>query len=85
MNPEIKVAILEQQLNQAKQDLKDLTEEVYRNNFSGRQDFYKTIDCKTRLKVPHYASLPSTCEIGEIAETGGVLKICSSANTWTSV
>lgn len=76
---------LSQQIQKIQQDLAALTQEFYKNNFSARQDFYKTSDFKTRLKVPHYASLPATCEVGEIAETGGILKICSAANTWTTV
>lgn len=83
MNPDIQK--LQDQITKLEQDLKALNDEVYRNNFSARQDFNKASNFTTRLKIPHYDSLPATCEIGELAETGGVLKICSSANTWTTV
>lgn len=63
----------------------DLNQEVYTNNFSARQDFTKYSDFKTRLKVPHYDSAPSTCEVGEIIEVGGDLLICSATNTFTVV
>lgn len=76
MNPELQK--LQQQLDQ-------LTQEFYRGNFSDSQDFPKYSRFNTRLKVPHYASNPTTCEVGEIIEVGGKLKICSSANTWSVV
>lgn len=60
-----------------------LEKQVGLNNFSARQDFVKFSNFTTRLKVPHYASLPATCEQGEIAETSGKLYVCSAANTWT--
>ena len=71
------------QLNKIAQNLEDLTKEIYRNNFSAWQDFNKYSNFTTRLKVPHYDSLPSVCEVGEIVESSGKLRICSSANTWT--
>jgi hypothetical protein len=74
-----------EEFEQLKKDIQALNDEFYRNNFSGRQDFVKFSDFKTRLKVPHYATLPTTCEVGEIAEQGGELNICSAANTWTVV
>ncbi len=77
--------LIKNQIAQLQKDLAALNAEYYQNNFSARQDFNKASSFTTRLKIPHYASLPATCEVGEIAETGGVLKICSSANTWTTV
>lgn len=79
MNP------LEQQIKKLTDDLKALQDEFYSNNFSARQDFVKMSNFTTRLKVPHYASLPTTCEIGEIAESGGKLYVGSAINTWTVV
>lgn len=73
------------QLDILKKQITDLENNFYLNNFSARQDFNKFSDFKTRLKVPHYASDPATCEVGEIIEVGGKLKVCSSANTWTIV
>lgn len=63
-----------------KQELESLRGEVYKNNFSGSQDFNKTSRFNTRLKIPHYQSIPSIGEQGEICEIGGKLYICVSAN-----
>lgn len=65
--------------------LRDLRDEFYRNNFPSSQDYFKYIRFNGRLKVPHYDSLPTTCEVGEIAESGGKLRVCSSADTWSIV
>lgn len=56
-----------------------------RNNFVGSQDFNKSSRFNTRLKVPHYDSLPTSAEVGEIVEVGGKLYICSSPNTFSLV
>jgi hypothetical protein len=66
-------------------DLDALKQEFFRNNFSNSQDFPKYSRFNTRLKVPSYASLPTTCEVGEIVESDGKLHICSAANTWEIV
>lgn len=76
---------LQSQIDKLTKDLKDLTDEVYKNNFSSRQDFNKASNFTTRLKVPHYESLPATGEQGEIIEVGGKLYICSSTNTYSLV
>ncbi len=68
-----------------KQQLEALTGEYHSNNFSGSQDFNKYSRFNTRLKVPHYATEPSTCEVGEIIEVSGVLKVCSATDTWSTV
>ena len=66
-------------------DLKALNDEFYLNNFSAYQIFNKYSNFTSRLKIPYYASAPATCEVGEIIEVGGKLKICSSSNVWTTV
>ncbi len=76
---------LQQQVNQLKQELESLKAEYYLNNFTGSQDFNKFVRFNGRLKVPYYASAPSTCEVGEIIEVSGKLRICSATNTWTIV
>lgn len=76
---------LQQQIDKLKQDLAALNGEYYANNFTGSQDFNKFSRFNSRLKVPYYASLPTTCETGEIIEVGGKLRICSATNTWTIV
>lgn len=72
-------------IEQLERNLSDLNSEIYTNNFTAHQDFNKVCHFNTRLKVPHYASEPSTCEVGEIIEVGGKLKVCSATNTWTIV
>lgn len=75
----------EEQLAMLKADLDALTQEVYRNNFSSHQDFNKSSNFTTKLKIPHYDTPPIVGEVGEIIEIGGALYICSSANTFTLV
>lgn len=66
-------------------DIKALNDEMYKNNFSSRQDFNKASSFTTKLKVPNYASVPGTGEVGEIIEIGGKLYICSAPGTFTIV
>lgn len=75
---EEKIQIMQNQLD-------SLTQEVYRNNFSSSQDFTKFSRFNTRLKIPHYDSVPPVCEVGELIEIGGILLICSSSNTFSIV
>ncbi len=75
----------QKQFNQLKKDFEALKAEYYRNNFSSSQDFQKYCRFNGRFKITHYDSLPATCEIGELAETGGELNICSAVDTWTVV
>jgi hypothetical protein len=74
-----------EQIQILRNDLAALTQEVYRNNFSSSQDFNKFIRFNTRLKIPHYDSVPPVGEIGELIEVGGVLLICSSPNNFSVV
>lgn len=80
MNPQEKA-----QMEALKQNLESLQAEFYKNNFSGSQDYNKYVRFNSRLKVPHYSATPATCEVGEIREVSGKLRICSAANTWTIV
>lgn len=82
---QIKFNELEEQIKMFKGDLNKLNQEVYRNNFSGHQDFNKFSNFTTRLKVPHYETIPIVGEVGEIIEAGGALYICSSSNTFSLV
>lgn len=75
----------QEQIDILRNDLASLQQEVYRNNFSGSQDFNKFIRFNTRLKVPHYDSIPPIGEVGELIEAGGALYICSSPNTFVLV
>lgn len=63
--------------------LTGLHTEFYKNNFSSSQDFQKYSRFNTRLKIPHYDVLPSTSHVGELAESGGKLYVCSAVNTWS--
>lgn len=86
MNPDkITIDNLVKRVEQLERGYFDLNQEVYTNNFSARQDFNKYSNFTTRLKVPHYDSSPTTCEVGEIIEVGGELLICSATDTWTIV
>lgn len=73
------------QIQMLRQEVEALKAELYRGNFTGSQDFTKYVRFNTRLKVPSYAVAPTKCEVGEIIEVGGKLKICSAANTFTTV
>lgn len=89
MEPETNIT-QDNTLNQGRLDklekaLEALNSEYYLNNFSASQDFNKASSFTTKLKVPSYPSLPKTCEVGEIIESGGKLRICSAANVWTIV
>jgi hypothetical protein len=66
-------------------DLTAISDEYYRNNFSNSQDFQKYSRFNTRIKIPHVASLATTCEVGELCESSGKAYICSSANVWTII
>ena len=76
---------MQNQIDMLKQQVEALSTEYYNNNFTSSQDFTKYSRFNTRLKIPKYDTPPSTCEVGEIIEDGGVLKICSAADTWTVV
>lgn len=77
---------LQDQLNKLKNDFNLLSQQFYKNNFSGSQVFTKDAIFNTRLKVPHYSTPPSISEVGDIIEVGGKLYICTVANTtWEMV
>lgn len=76
---------LQLQINRLQAQLELLSAEYHLNNFASSQDVNKYTRYNTRLKVPHYATAPAICEVGEIIEVGGKLKVCSAANTYTTV
>lgn len=63
--------------------VKSLSDAFYHNNFVSTQDFQKDSSFNTTLKIPHYNSIPSTCNVGQIIESSGKLYICSAVNTFT--
>jgi hypothetical protein len=76
---------LQAQIETLKQQIESLQAEYYLGNFAGSQDFNKYVRFNSRLKVPRYTATPATCEVGEICEVSGKLRICSAANTWSIV
>jgi hypothetical protein len=76
---------LQKTVDTLKKDLKALTDEFYKNNFSAHQDFNKKSSFNTTLNIPKYASLPATCEQNDIIGVGGIAYICSSQNVWTKI
>lgn len=74
---------MDAQINELRIRLEQLEAEYFRNNFTAHQDFNKYSNFTSRLKIPHYAALPSTGEVGEVLEFNGKLYICSAVNTWT--
>jgi hypothetical protein len=72
-------------ISELRAEIESLRTELYKNNFPGSQDFNKYVRFNGRLKVPSYGSTPATCEVGELCEVSGKLRICSAANTWTIV
>lgn len=79
------INILIEENKKLRADIDALNDEYYKNNFSAHQDFNKSSNFTTKLKIPHYATAPATAEIGEIIEIGGKLYICSSADTFSLV
>ena len=75
----------QKQINILRKQIEQISTEVFKNNFSSRQDFNKASSFNTKLKVPSYTSVPAVCEVGEIIENSGKLLICSTANTWVIV
>jgi hypothetical protein len=76
---------LQSQINDLRKQFEALQGEFWKNNFSTHQDFQKYSDFKSRLKVPVFTALPSTCEVGEIGVYSGIAYVCSASNTWTKI
>ena len=76
---------LKDEVKQLRADLDALNAEYYRYNFSSKQDFVKYSNFTTMIKVPSYSSLPATCQVGEVCESSGKLRICSATDTWSIV
>ena len=76
---------LQDQIIELKSDVEKLSNVFYQNNFTSHQDFNKSVSFNTKLKVPSYSPLPTVCETGEVAESGGQLYICASNNSWELV
>ena len=72
------------QLAKLQQEFDTLKAEFYRNNFIASVDQNKFTRFNSRMKVPTFTALPSTCEIGEVGVFSSKLYVCSATNTWTS-
>lgn len=81
MNTQQQIEELNSQITKLKSDLDNLSQSFYKNNFGSSQTWTKDAIFQTRLKVPHYSTAPTICEIGDIIEIGGKLYICTVANT----
>ena len=87
MNNQLQIDELKAQIQKLQSDLNDLSTNFYKNNFTSHQDFNKSCNFSTSLKVPSYSTLPNG-EVGNILEYGGKLMICTNAtspSTWTVV
>jgi hypothetical protein len=81
---QLKIQELSDKLDRLQANFNELSAQVNKNSFTSHQDFTKSCNFTTKLRIPSYTTLP-TCEVGEIAESGGTLYICSATNTWTIV
>lgn len=79
------MAEMKDKLEKLQSDFNNLSGAFYKNNFSDHQDFNKSCNFTTKLKVPNYSTLPTTNEVGELVESGGTLYISTGVNTWTVV
>lgn len=72
------------QIDNLRRELQELTEEVYRGNFTSQQDFTKYSNFTSKIKIPVVTALPATCEIGELVSYNAKLYHASALNTWTA-
>lgn len=84
-NSQLQIEELTTLVNKLRGDVDNLSQAFYKNNFSSSQTFTKDAIFSTRLKVPHYSTAPAVCEVGDLIEIGGVLYICTVANTTFTV
>lgn len=68
-----------------KSEISEIQGRINQDNFSSETAFRKYNRFIDFLKIPKYTTNPTTCQVGEIIEVSGVLKICSASNTWTNV
>lgn len=84
-NSTIVIEEMQKTIDKLNEKLGSLSDEFNRNNFSTSQDFQKYSRFNTRMKIPHYVTAPSVCEVGEMIEMGGKAYICSAVNTFTII
>lgn len=79
MPPQNQQNEMAEQIIKLRSDLDSLTQQFFKNNFSGSQTFNKDVVFTSRLQVPHYSSAPSVGVVGDLIEVGGTLYICTTA------
>lgn len=75
----------DEKLQSLQSQVDNLSKELYRNNFSGRQDFNKIVQFNTKLIIPKYGSLPVVCDENELVAINGILYLGLSNNRWSLV
>ena len=77
---------IQKQIQKMREDLDTLSQTFYKNNFTAHQDFNKSCNFSSKLKIPIYTTLP-LCEVGEICAYSNAgtykLMIATAANVWT--
>lgn len=81
MNPDLKIKELEEKMVKLQSQLDDLSGNFYKNNFTSSQNFNKDVVFNSRLRVPVYSGAPTISEVGDLIAIGGVLYICTVANS----
>lgn len=87
---------LQEQIDSLKKELEELRNLVYKNNFSTKQYFDKslifnsTIEAKKRAVFAEgllniTVGQPATCEVGDICLDSGSLYACFTTNNWTLI
>lgn len=76
---------MQEELDQLKRQVADLTQQVIKDNFSKLDIFIKDVAFEKKIKVFNKTANLAVCETGELSVVAGKLYICSAANTWTVV
>lgn len=83
-NENTQLAELQAQIIKLRSDLDNVSQSVFKNNFSSSQTFSKDVIFSTRLRVPSYSSAPSVAEVNDIIGIAGVLYICTVSGSVAS-
>jgi hypothetical protein len=80
---------LQEQINKLKNEIENLSQSFFKNNFSSNQIFNKDATFNSRLQVPVYTVLPSVGQVGDLisytdVRGAGQLYICTTAGSVTS-
>lgn len=83
-NDNIQLVELQAQITKLRSDFDNVSQAVFKNNFSSSQTFTKDVVFSTRLRVPVFSSAPSVGEIGDLIAVAGLLYICTTAGNVAS-